>query len=222
MFAVLLSEKLTPFFQNISAFPTVIFTVILGVAVLYWLVAVLGLVDIDIIDLDVEPDASSGSAGDVLAGLLLRFGLQGVPVTIIVTFVALFGWLLSYYLSYLFFSIFPGIFFRYLLGIPVFLVSLFVAVMITAQIIKPIRTLFQKAQQHTEKSLIGQTVIVRTSRVDASFGEAVMEDGGAGLILKVRSAGDRKYEKGEKVVLLEYDVEDNNYRVVSEQEFKNM
>lgn len=225
MFAIFFSEKMTPFLENIAAFPTIIFTIVLGVSVLYWAVAVLGLVDIDILNLDMDLADMGGDGGysatDVLAGLLLKFGLQGVPVTIIVSMVSLFGWFFCYYLAYITFSLFSASFFRYLLGIPVFLLSLYLAVMVTGQLIKPIRTLFQKAQHHTEKKVIGQTATVRTSRVDANFGEATLEDGGAGLLLKVRSS-DRQYQKGDRVVLLEHNAQNNTYRVVSEQEFSGM
>jgi len=55
MFAILLSERMDPFYQNISSFPTAIFTFLLAVVTLYWVVAVLGLVDIDVLDFDI-PD----------------------------------------------------------------------------------------------------------------------------------------------------------------------
>ena len=91
--------------------------------------------------------------------------------------------------------------------------------MITAQLIKPLRPLFKKAEQETLKKILGQTVIVRTSRVDKEFGEAILEDGGAGLILKVRSSGDETFKKGDVIVLLEYLEKNNTYRVISEQDF---
>jgi hypothetical protein len=91
--------------------------------------------------------------------------------------------------------------------------------MITAFIIRPLRPLFKRAQQQTEKYVIGQSAIVRTSVVDNSFGEAILEDGGAGLIFKVRTIGNESFVKGDKVVLLEYIKEKNIYRVVSEEDF---
>ncbi len=45
-----------PFYQNITSFPTVIFTFVLAICVLYWLLAVLGVVDIDVLDIDVDVD----------------------------------------------------------------------------------------------------------------------------------------------------------------------
>lgn len=228
MFAILLTEGMDPFYQNISSFPTVIFTFFLGVTLLYWVVAVLGLIDIEILDfdipdaqgtLDINPDTGL-STPDVLAGLMLRFGLQGVPVTIILSFIALFGWLISYYCAHFLLGFAPDGFLRFLLGIPIFAVALFLAVMLTAQVIKPVRPLFKKAQQQTVKHILGQTAIVRTSRVDNTFGEAILEDGGAGLILKVRTRGDETFKKGDRVVLLEHRAEESAYRVISEEEFK--
>ena len=103
MFAIFLMDDMDPFYQNISSFPTAIFTFLLAVTTLYWLAAVLGFVDLDFLDFELpEGDGLAGdsqghSTPDVLAGLMLRFGLQGVPVTVIVSFISLFGWFVSYY-----------------------------------------------------------------------------------------------------------------------------
>ena len=51
MFAFLLHESMDPFYQNISSFPTAIYTVLLGICLVYWLGAVLGLFDLDLLDL---------------------------------------------------------------------------------------------------------------------------------------------------------------------------
>ncbi|ASP40635.1 DUF1449 domain-containing protein [Bacterioplanes sanyensis] len=227
MFAVFFTEGMNPFYQNIASFPTAIFTFMLALIVLYWLVAVLGLVDIDVLDVDLpeaDGDLELSSAHEhggpnVLAGLLMRFGLVGVPVTIIVSLITLFGWLICYYLVHFSFALIPHGLLQWLAGVPIFLASLYVAVMITAQVIKPLRPFFHKTQQQAGKHVLGQTAIVRTSRVDQAFGEAMLADGGAGLILKVRAGAEERFKKGDRVVLLEYLTEENAYRVISEQEF---
>lgn len=225
MFAIFFMEDMNPFYQNIASFPTVFFTFFLAVTVLYWLVAVLGFIEIDILDFDL-PEADGMAADteglsnpDVLAGLMLRFGLHGVPVTVIISFIALFGWFICYYIVHFLFVYVPDGVLRYLAGLPVLLFTLYVAVMITAVVIKPIRPLFKKAQQQTVKRVLGQIAIIRSSRVDNTFGEAILEDGGAGLILQVRTAGDNCFRQGDRVVLLEYLKEMNVYRVISENEF---
>lgn len=228
MFAILLSEKMDPFYQNIASFPTAIFTFILAICVLYWLVAVLGIVDIDVLDFDIaDVDGELGanqsnlSTPDMLAGLMMKFGLYGVPVTIIVSFIALFGWFISYFIVHFLFGIVPDGLFRYLAGLPVLALALYTSVMITAVVIRPIRPLFKKASQNTVKEVLGQTAVVRTSRVDNGFGEVFLEDGGAGLIFKARTTGSDVFKKGDKVVLLEFNEAQNIYRVISEDEFRN-
>ncbi len=226
MFAIFLSKSMDPFYQNISSFPTAVFTLILIVCLLYWLVAILGFIEIDFLDMDIGAHDHSDidmqhdlTSVDVLAGLLLRFGLYGVPITIIISFIALFGWFFCYYIVHYLFGFIADGLLHFLAGIPVLFVAFYVAVLITAQLIRPLRPLFKKAEQETLKKILGQTAIVRTSRVDKEFGEAILEDGGAGLILKVRSSGDETFKKGDVIVLLEYLEENNTYRVISEQDF---
>ncbi|MAM87350.1 MAG: DUF1449 domain-containing protein [unclassified Hahellaceae] len=228
MFALLLVDDMDPFYQNIASFPTVIFTFVLAVLALYWLVAVLGIVDIKLLHIDLtqadgtfDSGMDSGQSGpNALAGLMLRYGLVGVPVTVILSFVALFGWLISYYTVHLIFPFVPDGVLRYLVGIPILSVSLYCAVLCTAVVIKPLRRFFQQTDQQTIKRVLGQVAIVRTKHVNAGFGEAMLNDGGAGLILKVRATGGQVFARGDRVVLLDYSAEENAYRVVSEQEFE--
>lgn len=213
------------FLITIFSFPTVIFTVVLFVAVLYWLCAAFGLLDLEL--LDVDASALEGqlhahaehSFAETFAGILLRLGLNGVPVTIVVTLIAIIGWVVSYYLSYLELILFGYGWLRFLLGIPILLVSLYLGVMATAQLIKPLRKLFAKAEQYVEKKILGQTAVVRSSKVDQVSGEVNFDDGGAGLILKVRADSGQEFVRGDRVVLLEYIAEEHCYRVISESEF---
>lgn len=199
MFAILLSEGMNPFYQNISSFPTAIFTFILAICVLYWLFAVLGVVDIDVLDIDgLDADVDWGNDAatpNAMAGIMLKFGLNGVPVTIIISFLSLFGWLASYYsMHYLSFLIPKGLF-TYLFGLLVLIIAFWLAVLFTAMIVKLLSPFFNKIEQQTIKHILGQSAVVRTSKVTDSFGEAFLDDGGAGLILKVRSSKDKSFTK---------------------------
>lgn len=213
------------FLLTIVSFPTVIFTIVLGVAILYWICAAFGLLEVEILDVDL-PNLdgqlhahAEHSFAETFAGILLRLGLNGVPVTIIITFIAIVGWFISYYLSYFEWLMFGYGWLRFLIGIPVFIFSLYVAILITAQLIKPLRKFFAKTEQYVEKKILGQTAIVRSSKVDSAFGEANFDDGGAGLIVKVRAIGDQQFIRGDRVVLLEYRAEEHVYNVISEAEF---
>lgn len=218
MFAVFFLEGMDPFYENLTSFPTVFFSFFLLLSMMYWLVAVLGVVNIDALDVDLpEPDADIGQINAV-AGLMIKVGLNGVPVTIIVTLISMIGWLFSYYSVYFFVRDIESPLFHFLASVAVLLGSLYVAVMITAQIIKPLRKFFN-GEVTSSKTILGQVLIVRSSRVDEQFGEATFNDGGAGLVLKIRTSPDNEFKTGDRVVAYEYLKDQNVYRVISEAEF---
>lgn len=223
MFAILLSKGMDPFYQNISSFPTAIFTFVLAICVLYWLLAVFGVVDIDMLEIDsLDADFDLGNEAatpNAMAGVMLKFGLNGVPVTIIISFLSLFGWLASYYGVHYLSPLIPKGLFYALFGLLVLIIAFWFAVLLTTIVVKLLSPFFKKIEQQSIKNVLGQSAVVRTSKVTDSFGEAFLDDGGAGLILKVRSSDDQTFVKGDKVVLLEYLETENIYRVISEQDF---
>lgn len=226
MFAIFFSEKMDPFYEIVVSFPTVIFTVFLMLSIFYWCFAVLGLVDIDIFDVDLpEPELSvEGSASalsdlNVMAGALLKLGLLGIPLTIVITVFALIGWMISFTAVYFTDALIPDGVVQWLFNIVVFIVVVYISAKLTAICISPLKPLFAATLQNTRKSVIGQIAIVRTSEVTQTFGEANLNDGGAGLIIKVRSYKDETFAKGDRVALLDYNPDENAYRVISEKEF---
>lgn len=222
MFAIFLNKDMDPFYQNISSFPTALFSVLLIICMIYWAGAVLGLVDIDFLNIDTDLDLNADSghtAPDVLAGLLVKFKLVGVPVVITLSLIFLFGWLICYFLAHFILGGVEHWILRTLIGIPIFALSLVAAAWITSFAMKPLRGVFARGAGTAHKHILGQRAIVRTSRVDAHFGEATLDDGGAGLILKIRSQGEDTFTKGDQVVIFERLNDDNIYRVISEEEF---
>ena len=203
MFAIFLSDKMDPFYQNVASFPTLFFTLLLALTAVYWLVAVLGVIDIDVLDIDM-PEGDADGGVHQLAGLLLKLGLNGVPLTIVISLLALFGWFICYFAVYLIFPYIPDGFLEYIVGLPILVGSLYGAVLITAQVIKPLKPLFANMNKNTVKNLLGQTAIVRSLRLDSGFGEVLLADGGAGLIFKARTMNNETFKKGDRVVLLQY------------------
>jgi hypothetical protein len=128
--AFLFSEQFAPFWSNVFSFPTVVYTIALLVCTGFWFVTCLGLFDIDVLDLDVDLDVGgSGESGvNALASLLVKAGLHGVPLTVVITLRALVGWMASYFAVHFMGAMVPvgagpvGAM-RYLVGIPVFLGS---------------------------------------------------------------------------------------------------
>lgn len=219
MFAVLLTDKMDGFYAIVTSFPTVIFTVMLLVSIFYWLISFLGVIDFDALDVDAAADSAGDGTGiNGIAGLAMKLGLNGVPLPIIVSLISGIGWLFSYYSVYFLAKLLP-VALMYLVGILIFSAALYLATLLTAQIIKPLRKLFKQADQFIEHNIVGQVAIVRTGRVDQKFGEASVADGGAGLVVKVRAYKDEVFKRGDRVVLLEYVNSENHYKIIAESEF---
>ncbi len=239
------------FLGNCLSFPVNIFSGLLIICFLYWLVAALGLVDADSLDLDADTGADLGDLGDAggeigeagaldghdlgpevgghgaqglgaFSSLLFYLGLYGVPMTLIITFIAIFGWLIAYYgfhwgLGVLFE---PG-FVRYALGAVLFVGALLGSVLLTSLAIKPFRPLFRKERQVTNASLCGSPVLVRSSQVTDSYGEAVCQEGGSGMLVDVRPAHEGQvFQRGDRAVILDYDPVRHLYTIISEDEFQ--
>lgn len=195
------------------SFPTVVFTFLLALAVLFWMVSLLGLFDADSL-LD-GGDAQVEGAEGVFAALLLRFQLDGYPLTLVFTLLALVGWWLCYYWMLFVENLLPFAWMRYPLGVLMLPLVLYFAAWIASWLLRPLRRLFVQGEVSV-RHFVGQTARVRTSRVDATFGEAVVHDGGAGLIVQVRST--TPIAHGECVILLEFDADKHVYHVVRDTE----
>ena len=106
----------------------------------------------------------------------------------------------------------PGLL-RTALAAVLVLVLLVVSVPLTGLALHPLRPLFANLAGPEAASFLGREATVRSPKVGASQGEVDLDDGGAGLILKVRSS-DETFLRGERVVLVEYLPEQNAYRVI--------
>ncbi len=217
MFMFLFSEGMAPFYRIISSFPTVFFTFLLALCLIFWLIAILGVIDIDALDL---PDAGTDSGMvNGVAGVLMKLGLNGVPLTISLSLIAIFGWAISYNAVYFLQTESYVLVLKWVVNGGIFLAAVIGSVVLASIVLRQIRGLFNKMSADFQKDIIGQIAVVRTSRVDTRFGEATFNDGAAGLVLKVRAFEGSQFHKNDRVVLLEYIENDNAYRIISEEEF---
>src|SRR5690606_232379 len=86
------------FLSVVFGFPTILYSLALAVVLVYWIAAIVGLVDFGerSIDLDIaeHADVSADDLGTI-AGYVVAFGLSGVPFSIVVTLLVVIGWTLS-------------------------------------------------------------------------------------------------------------------------------
>ncbi|HCI74877.1 MULTISPECIES: DUF1449 domain-containing protein [Psychrobacter] len=212
-----MQEAFLVFITKISLYPTIIFTGLVMFVTLYWIVSLLGMADMDSVDLGEsggDADVSTLSSTGFFTGLMLKFGLYGVPLIIILSLISLIGWLLSYlYTSFLHQYFDSGVLY-YLFGTGALIFVLVVSMWLTGIIISPIRKNIAKIPKRNSSNNVGKIAVVRTLSVTDKHGEAELNDGGAGLILKIRSdTNDGLLKQGDRVMLIEYLDEANTYRV---------
>lgn len=212
--------------STILSFPTIVYTFLMCVALFFWVISALGLLDINVLDIDLGGDSSEGidTNSAWFAGLIMKLGLDGLPLTIILTVLFFFGWVICYFLQ-LFVSYLPLGILHVPVGIAILFFSIFPAAYLTGWSCKPLRKLFKKLQVEqnaiSARTIIGDIAIVRSGSVTSTFGEAEYDDKGAGLILRIRADESLGLKRGDRVVLIDY-LDDGAYLVVAENEFKGI
>ncbi|WP_201548869.1 hypothetical protein [Psychrobacter fjordensis] len=210
-----MQESFLIFITKISLYPTIVFTGLVMFVTLYWMVSLLGMADMDTVDIgDASGEGSNLTSSGFVSGLLLKFGLYGVPLIVILSLISLIGWLLSYfYTSFLHQNFDSGLLY-YLFGTGALIFVLVISMWLTGIIISPIRNKIAKIPRRNAASNIGKIAVVRTLGVTDKHGEVELNDGGAGLILKIRSdINDGSLKQGDRVMLVEYLEAANTYRV---------
>ena len=186
--------------------------------------AIMALASLDFLGLGV-------TAPDPSLGLLLLQGKETLSAwwiavsafgTLVLTLLFFFAWFACYFIELWLLRHLPLGILRYPLGLVVIAGAFVLAAPLCAAICRPLRPLFHKVEAISSKSVLGQVAVVRSGRVTTSHGEAVLEDGGAGLILRVRADEALGFKRGDRVVLLEYLAAEHAYRIITEEEFRGV
>ncbi|MCK0164357.1 hypothetical protein [Marinobacter sp. S6332] len=198
------------FFETAFSFPTVVFSILLSVAIIYWLISLFGMGDI-------EADGDIDASGD-FSGLMVTLGLQGVPLPLVLTLLFLTGWLISYFVDLIFGASIPGGLLHWLYGAAVIFAALVLGLLATSVLVRPLRPLFRRAfLQPLQKRIVGTPCVVISSAVTevSGRGEAILD--GAHLVLQIRSHSPLSHREG--AVIIEHIPDENAWWVVPESEF---
>jgi hypothetical protein len=200
-------------------FPTVVFTIALGICLVYWLFVLLGALDIELFGHDVDVsgagkaigggghdagggpdlDADGGGAWDVL-------GLGTVPLTISISFIVLIAWctslLVMHYAGdhdWLRAVMVPG--------------ALIVSLPIAGLLARPLAPVFRLRDGKSNREYIGHLCTITTGHVDDHFGQANVEDGGTVLVISVRCDKPGALGRGHKALIIDFDLARQAYVV---------
>ncbi|MEO8902395.1 MAG: glycine zipper family protein [Polyangiaceae bacterium] len=236
------------------SFPSVVYTVLLGVVLVYWLFVVVGAIHLGdgsegALGFDPEGaigaakgalegaakgalqghlDGMADAAGDVgdmggdgadgadagdgdsdssaLALLINALHLRSVPATTVLSLVITFSWLVCTIGMQVVSRDLPrGI--ESPLRWVVLFVSPLLALPLTSLAARPLAKVFSHKAATANKDLIGKTCVVRTGTVTDKFGEALLEDGGAGLVVRVRVDRELPVKRGDQMLIVDWDRE---------------
>lgn len=210
------------FIASLFSFPTAIFSVAMGIAVLYWLLVIVGACDIDLLhigDHDVghhaghdagDHDAHSGTNPNALLEFL-RLGQ--VPITIIASVFTFLAWSVCLLASTYLRPVVPD-WSWWLFGLAALAVALVVAVFGTGLAVAPLAKAFSLDSQPKADDLIGKMVEVTSSEVTPRFGTARHDrPTGEDLILNVTCEARHSFKRGDLAVVLAYERADGLYRI---------
>jgi len=220
------------------SFPAVVYTVLLGVVLVYWSFVVFGAIHLgdgsadghfdgigdhgaDVADVGGGDAGDGGDGGDAdgetsegspVAALIHALHLRSVPATVVFSLIITFSWLTCTVVMQLVSRAMPtGS--QPFLGWLVLAGSPILALPLTSLTARPLAKVFAQRKATSHSDLIGKTCVVRTGTVTGTFGEASLEDGGAGLVLRVRVDRDLPVKRGDQMLIVEWDRERESFLV---------
>jgi len=205
-------EVLLEAINNANILPTALLTF----TMVYWLIVLIGLADMDSFDLDVDTDvdvdvdvdAGADVESDVsgtetvswLNGVLMFFNLQYLPLMVFLTFWFLPTWLITLSLNHAFGN--ETFLFSLAFFIPSLIGSLFVAKVLT----HPLAKLFKKMDNEREvTNPIGKVAEVRLPANSQRMGQAIIKDLNGNVVqVNILTQNDFSVEKGSQVLIIQY------------------
>lgn len=207
-----MNELLNLIFNGANTIPTGLLLFIF----LYWIIVIIGLVDTEFLDFDLdiegEPEfeIEGGVSGDVswLNNVLSFFNLGRIPFMIWLSFVSLPLWLLSVNINN-----FLGIE-SFIFGLFSLIPLLFLSLLISKVLTTPFARFFEKINEDSKKKeIIGKIGTVISSASHESKGMAELNYQGSFLRLYIRSPESQSVLKGDQVLFIEKLAEPGVYLV---------
>jgi len=207
-----MQELLDASIQGANIIPTAMLIFIL----IYWIVVILGVIDLDMFDIDVDVDADVDGPeidADVSVGwlnsVLAFFNLGQIPLMIFLSFLVLPMWIISVQINHLLGN--SNLLLGIALLIPNLLVSLFIAKFLTMPFVK----LFSKMSDEgeTTTTMIGKICRVILPLNSESVGQVEVNVEGSNYRISAKTVDNKKMQKGAEGLVIEYH-ENGKYYVV--------
>ncbi|MBE0362769.1 hypothetical protein PULV_a0332 [Pseudoalteromonas ulvae UL12] len=199
-------------FLNLAfTFPTIIFSALLLVVLLFWMTTIIGFADIDMFESDIDADTTQSTDTNLWSNM----GFGDIPLTVSISLVVMFSWLISIYAHQLFINILGNGPQLYIIGLLMILTCLLVSVPVAAIISRPLQRFFKSAETSQSSDLIGLECTVITGKVTNTFGQARTQFQGTEQLIEVRVENNDTFTSGDTAVLLDYLKEKHCYIIAA-------
>lgn len=193
-------------------------TILLGLVAVFWLLSVLGTVDIDGFDFEVDADVDAEGAGDGLSGLFgfaMRFvNAHDVPVTIVLSLLSLFMWAGSVLANYYFNPAQSG-----LIAAGIFVGVFFASALLVKLVTEPLRPFLRqlKNEEDNQEPIVGLVGKVKSRVLDSNFGqiEVPRTNGAPALLNAILPDEGESLVRGDEVLIIDFDKDRDKYLVQS-------
>jgi hypothetical protein len=200
------------FLNTALSFPSIIYTVLMVIVMLFWTLTLIGFADLDMFEGDIELDTDADLAND--SGLF-QAAFGGVPLTISLSIVIMLSWVFNIYCQmFLGHLLGDGALF-YFFGTLMLLASFIAAVPLTVLFLKPLKRFFKSQNASSRNDLLGLECTIATGKVTHSFGQARVFHNGAEHLIEVRCEQDNQFKSGDQAVLIEHQTTQHSYTIVA-------
>ncbi len=190
----------------------VVFTMLLGLAVFYWLSVIIGVLDLDVLDFDIdvaeadldvetELETELETGGGLVHGLLSFLYVGQVPVTVIASAFVLLMWIAVIMSNYWLQTD------SWKMAALVLLANMLLCFITTRLLLWPLRAVFGRmmSEEHQLKNVIGLTGTVLSAADDQRLGQAEAKSRDSFVRINIRTRPGIKVAKGELVRIIAVD-----------------
>ena len=200
-------ELLQAAFSSVNIIPTAFLVFVL----LYWVVVIFGLLDLDFLNVHIEAEVDGDSISSItwLNAALAFFNLGKVPFMVFLTFLALPFWVIAILANHYLNNNYELLGLLYL--VPSFIAALFVSKFLTMPFIRLFAAL--EKEHASAATIIGQVCTVILPANPSELGQATVSTDGAPLLLNVKTTEGSAVQKGETALVIDYNADNKFYLI---------
>ncbi|WP_026928495.1 hypothetical protein [Glycomyces tenuis] len=199
---------MTEFLEVALSFPAIVFSFGLIAVFLYWIVVILGALDVDVVPFGADVDAEVETGGSFWSA----FGFGEVPFTVVLSLWITLGWIVTV-LGTTWVRSADMVVPAAVSGVAMLVAGIGVGMLGAKLLSGPLSKIFADAPATAHRDLIGKVCVVRTGTVTTDTGQAELaeEDGTIHLINVRRSVhepdgiDDELFSRHSKLVIFDYD-----------------